>query len=570
MSAETIRRCGFYSASQEQVREILGFSAGAGLALPYGSQNGKGPFTRIKPDIPFLDRSGRPSKYLSPKGAGNRIYVPPQIMPEQLRDCKIPLYVTEGEKKALKAAQEGLCCIAIPGVWSWKQRNGNRSVPIPDLDLIEWKIRSTYLVFDSDLRVKKEVATALYELSRELERRRAHVRKIDLPDGPGGAKVGLDDYLVSHSVDAFCSLPHSPVLPPEFQYIEITPVTEFIGKVLPNREAIIGRGILYPKGKMGLTGGGKKGKSMLLQNLLLCLAAGVSFIDFPIPKLRRVVLIQSEVSPWAMQDRLKRMIAGRADQNLQFENALLVNAPNLKIDTKEGYRAIQMILEQSGAEVVGFDPLYRLHSSDENKANEMRAVVDLFERLIEQYGVSIILSHHHGKATEGKDEGQFARGSTIFGDWVDSQLVIRDQGKTAEGNHIRRLSFVLRNDVEPDPLDLVLNPETLWFEQHVINSLNLPDVRKTIQAALAILARSELVNVTSLQREIHVSKPTARRLLGLLPTDTWESFSGPRGALCYRHPPENQEASNSTCNFHHERAENSLFPESGYAKESAK
>jgi hypothetical protein len=570
LSTETIRRCGFYSATAEQVKVILGFKAGPGLAIPYQNLNGKNDFIRIKPDIVFLDRYGRPSKYLSPKGAGNRIYIPPHITPEQLSDPKIPLYVTEGEKKALKASQEGLCCIAIPGVWSWKQKKGNRSVPIPDLDLVEWKNRSVCLVFDSDLRAKKEVATALYELSRELEKRRANVRKIDLQDGPGGAKVGLDDYLVAHSVEAFYSLSSLSVLPPEYQYIEVTPVTEFVRRILPNREAIIGRGILYPKGKMGLTGGGKKGKSMLLQNLLLSLAAGVSFIDFPVPKPRRVVLIQSEVSPWAMQDRLKRMIAGRADQNPQFENALLVNAPNLKIDTKDGYRAIKMILEQSRAEVVGFDPLYRLHSSDENKTNEMRSVVDLFERLIEEYGVSLILSHHHGKATEGRDEGQLARGSTIFGDWVDSQIVIRGHGKTAKRNHIRHLSFILRNDVEPDPIDVVLNPETLWFEQQVRNSPGSPDASKAIQSALAILARNELVNVTSLQREIGVSKPTARRLLRLLPSDTWESFSGPRSALCYRRRPKNQGASDPTCNFHRERAEKTLFPESGYAKESTK
>jgi hypothetical protein len=48
-------------------------------------------------------------------------------------------------------------------------------------------------VFDSDFRANKQVATALYELSRELERRGAKVSKIDLPDGPGGAKCGLDD-----------------------------------------------------------------------------------------------------------------------------------------------------------------------------------------------------------------------------------------------------------------------------------------------------------------------------------------------------------------------------------------
>jgi hypothetical protein len=547
LSDETIQLCGLYSASDDQVKAILGFNAGPGLAIPYRSLNGKNGFTRIKPNVPFLDRYGKPSKYLTPKGAGNRLYIPPLIPAEQVRDCKTPLFITEGEKKAIKACQEGLCCIAVPGVWSWKQRNGNHSVPIPDLDLIDWKYRTVYLVFDSDLRAKREVASALYELNKELERRGAHVRKIDLPDGPQGKKCGLDDYLFTHSVETFCSLPHSPVLPPEFAYIEISPVTEFIRKTLPNREPIIGRGLLYPKSKLGLTGPGKKGKSMLIQNLMLSLAAGIPFLeDFYIPQSRRVVLIQSEVSPHAMQDRLRKMIDARENDRLKFQSAMLVNAPNLKIDSKEGYRTIQMILEQSKAEVVIFDPLYRLHTADENKAQEMRAVVDLFDRLIEEFGISLIMSHHHGKGTEGKDPGQFARGSTIFGDWVDTQLVLQADGSHDEGK--RRLSFILRNDVEPDPYSICLNPETLWYEVNRIAAEDRPDAKRAADVAMRLSMAGKEVTAGNVSRELLCSKPTARDLLRLLPTDKWEGIPGPNRTVIYRHkrvendPSKNDEA----------------------------
>jgi hypothetical protein len=543
---DTILRAGFYSATADQVKEILGFNAGPGLAIPYRSMSAKAEFTRIKPNVPFLDRYGKPSKYLSRKGTGNRLYIPPMITGEQLREHKTPLYVTEGEKKALKACQEGLCCIAVPGVWAWKQRSGSNSVPIPDLDLIEWKYRTVHLVFDSDLREKKEVATALYELSKELERRRAHVRKIDLPDGPKGEKIGLDDYLLSHSVETFCSIPHSPVLPPEFAYIEITPVTEFIRKVLPNREAIIGRGILYPRSRLGLTGPGKKGKSMTVQNMILSLAAGVPFLgQFPIPLPRRVVYIQSEVSPQAMQDRLKRMIDSRADDNLKFHGATLVNAPNLKIDSKEGYRAIEMILEQSKAEVAVFDPLYRLHVADENRANEMRNVIDLFDRLIDKFGIALIIVHHHGKQVEGRDESQFSRGSSVFTDWIDTQLIFRSAGESVSGELVRKLSFVLRNDIEPEPLTLILDPETLWFEVQEANQLSLVDQAKAIEAAQAIWKSGAVVNKDSIQKRLGVGKTRAFDLLKLLPRDQWEECQGPRRAIFYRPKsdprPEQQE-----------------------------
>jgi hypothetical protein len=542
LTLDTITMAGIYSATAEQVNQILGFHAGPGLAIPYPSLNGKNAFTRIKPNTPFLDRYGRPSKYLSPKGAGNRLYIPPLVSAEQLQDNKTPLFVTEGEKKALKACQEGLCCIAVPGVWSWKQRSGNSSVPIPDLDLVEWKYRTVYLVFDSDLKAKKEVATALYELSRELERHRAHVRRIDLPDGSKGEKCGLDDYLVAHSIDTFCSLPDSPVLPPEFAYIEITPVPEFIRKTLPNRDAIIGRGLLYPKSRLGLTGPGKKGKSMLVQNMVLSLAAGIPLLDqFPIPLARRVVYIQSEVSPHAMQDRFKRMIDSRAGDNLGFHSATLVNAPNLKIDSKEGFRAVEMILEQSEAEIAVFDPLYRLHVADENRANEMRAVIDRFDQLMNKFGIAIILVHHHGKVTEGKDESQFSRGSSVFTDWIDTQLIFRGQGETAEGRLLRKLSFILRNDIEPEPLTLVLDPETLWFEVNEPDQMTFADRVRAIKAADAICKRGEVVNAGSMQKQLQLGKTRALQLLKMLPADQWEERRGLKGAIFYQPKPEQKQ-----------------------------
>jgi Domain of unknown function (DUF3854) len=130
-------RCG----SQSEIKSILGFDTHCGgLVIEYAGTNGtRTAFNRVKPDRPFLDRYGKPSKYLSPKGAGNRLYIPPGVE-AVVCEHKTPLWITEGEKKALKAVQEGLHCIAIPGVWSWRQRNNSsRSVPIPDLDLIQWK-----------------------------------------------------------------------------------------------------------------------------------------------------------------------------------------------------------------------------------------------------------------------------------------------------------------------------------------------------------------------------------------------------------------------------------------------
>jgi hypothetical protein len=48
-----------------------------------------------------------------------RLYVPHRNR-SGLTDPTRLLLITEGEKQALKADQEGLACVAIGGLWNWR------------------------------------------------------------------------------------------------------------------------------------------------------------------------------------------------------------------------------------------------------------------------------------------------------------------------------------------------------------------------------------------------------------------------------------------------------------------
>jgi len=210
LSKDTIITAGFYSAPGERCSAVLGYGVGSGMVIPY-PPNGGPPYARVKLDKPGADGK----KYRSPKARGNHLYTPPTLDPKLLADETTPLYITEGEKKALKAVQEGLPCIALSGVWSWRQKIGTskRTHPIPDLDRITWKDRIVYVVFDSDLATNDDVRHAELELARELIRRGAKVWAIRLPPGPEGRKVGLDDYLVQEGVEPFCQIEPVIVVP---------------------------------------------------------------------------------------------------------------------------------------------------------------------------------------------------------------------------------------------------------------------------------------------------------------------------------------------------------------------
>ena len=78
---------------------ILGRPLGTGLCFQFGQG-----FYRVK-----LDRKMEDDKqYRQRRGSVNRLYVPLILQEGLLEDPTIPLYITAGEKKAIKMCQDGL------------------------------------------------------------------------------------------------------------------------------------------------------------------------------------------------------------------------------------------------------------------------------------------------------------------------------------------------------------------------------------------------------------------------------------------------------------------------------
>ena len=96
----------------------------------------------------------------------------PRPIREHLRDPQIPLWITEGARKADAGVSAGLCCIALLGVWNWRGRNdADGLTALPDWELIALYGRDVYLVFDSDVTIKPAVAAALRRLKAFLGER---------------------------------------------------------------------------------------------------------------------------------------------------------------------------------------------------------------------------------------------------------------------------------------------------------------------------------------------------------------------------------------------------------------
>jgi P4 family phage/plasmid primase-like protien len=218
-----IDRCRFHSVtSPAEIRRLLRRSKnsnvselGACLVMPYFAADGKPvEYLRVRPSRPRLtkkrDSTTKIAKYEAPRALPVPPYFPPfRVVWDAIKCHSQSLFVTEGEFKAVTAAQEGIPTIALAGVWTWNIPQTNALKP--ELDAIEWTGRTVYIVFDSDAATNRMVRLAEFRLAMALQKKGAIVRIIRLPTGTADedgqpCKVGLDDFLVKNAATALWSL----------------------------------------------------------------------------------------------------------------------------------------------------------------------------------------------------------------------------------------------------------------------------------------------------------------------------------------------------------------------------
>lgn len=212
ISSETAERAGlFYTPNAEKLEHSL--APLPALVIPYTLPNGEPEtyldstgqeceFFRVRYLAPLRRRGKKkPQRYGQPGGSGVKAYFPINEnfdWPALANDRNTMLMITEGEKKALAASAAGFPCIGLGGVYNFSERGGL----LDSLQGIRWAGRSTYICFDSDAAGNADILTAEARLTYELSvKYGANVHIMRLPPGPKGEKVGVDDYLLTHSID---------------------------------------------------------------------------------------------------------------------------------------------------------------------------------------------------------------------------------------------------------------------------------------------------------------------------------------------------------------------------------
>ncbi|MEN8615306.1 DUF3854 domain-containing protein, partial [Dehalogenimonas sp. THU2] len=118
LGLEIIRERKYRSVEDKTELARLGFVPAQqrvpGLLIPLWGVDGTAAGIQLRSDNPRTNNQGKTVKYELPAGSANRLDCPPRCQ-KDLGNPKVPLWITEGSKKADALAGHGACAISVTG-----------------------------------------------------------------------------------------------------------------------------------------------------------------------------------------------------------------------------------------------------------------------------------------------------------------------------------------------------------------------------------------------------------------------------------------------------------------------
>ncbi len=404
-SKAELRRLGF--ASYQQLVPAL--------LIPMYAPDGTRIGCQIKPDNPRRDRkTGKEVKYETPAGSEVHLDMHPS-QAKYARDASVPLWITEGVKKADSLVSQGLCALALQGVDCW-HRGG---IPLPEWEDLRLYGRQMPVAYDSDVSVKPAVQRSLERIVSFFEGRGACVRVVYLPDGPGGAKQGVDDYLVAGgTISGLEACTHDGIRE------DLQDVGRSLADVEPEDvEWLWPRRI--PKGKITiLDGDPDNGKSVLTTDLAARVTAGLALPDGTPVEAAGAVLVSAEDG--AADTVRPRFDAAGGDPS----KALLLGDEEL-FYIPEDVPLLERAIKQVGASMVVIDPIMAFLSGDlnSNRDQDVRRALTPLKRMAERTGAAVVLVRHLNKTPGGNPLYRGGGSIGIIGAARSGLVVGRDPGE---------------------------------------------------------------------------------------------------------------------------------------------
>lgn len=224
---------------------------------------------------------------------------------------------------------------------------------------------------------------------------------------------------------------------------------------LPEPELLIDG--LLGSGLSLLSGPPKLGKTNMLLQVGYALAKGEDFLGHKVTAPKRVLIGYLEGNESQVKKRM-RLLNGpdyKAPKDLKF----FFSIPPLD---KGGLEAIRAMIEEVHPDVIAFDVLQKIRCINIPKGlnayeRDYREFDFIRRNIVEQYGVSVILTHHNKKGDPKTSDSEILSGSIGISGSVDTQLTLKGRPQDSAAT----LS-VQGRDVEAVELKLVKKEPLGW------------------------------------------------------------------------------------------------------------
>ena len=236
----------------------------------------------------------------------------------------------------------------------------------------------------------------------------------------------------------------------------------------------------------------KAGKTLLQLNIAIAVAKGDSFLGHFETVRNKVLILQTEVSPTNFLGRLKQVTGGDIKN---FENSIIISTERIKINEEKGLKKLKNAIEKYKPGLVILDPLYTLHSLNEDSSTDMGPLMTRLMEVIQTSDSGCLLIHHQGKNPNGH------RGSSSLSDAPDGNWSL-NKGKVPKE---ATLKFELRNSESPETLELYLQDNLQWQSSGFTivdnKNLSLDDIANTVSNEPGI-RRKDLIKRLSSEFEL--------------------------------------------------------------------
>ena len=193
----------------------------------------------------------------------------------------------------------------------------------------------------------------------------------------------------------------------------------------------------------------KAGKSFMVLDLAVSVASGTPCLGhFPVEQKGPALVYLAEDTLPCVRERIAALCVHR-NLSLEALELFVITAASLRLDNAVDQARLAATLDAYKPRLLVLDPLVRLHSCDENRADEISALLGFLRTLQRKYQVAIVVVHHLGKKHR-RDLGQSLRGSGDLHAWSDSAAYLVRQKEQIV------VTLEHRSEQAPPPLTLTL------------------------------------------------------------------------------------------------------------------